>query len=258
MDRLGFNYDYDPDLSDADAYDLFVTDPDGKARKWQVAMESGTKFYAYLSWYEIGPRDPYLATGKKLLKVAKSRGIKVLADNPRWKSKIMDVANPDWQELFMELVADAVRKGYDGIYFDTWDGYGDIPGISGKPKKLAKLLEANREILLNCRVTYPELDLMLNRGWEVMKRCAEHSNKMLVESVWSSHDGDVKPKASDQLVAKIRAAQSCGYRVNILDYVGSGDLEDAQAICAKAAAINCGCTVMRGSLTSPEVLAVSP
>src|SRR5687767_1833105 len=114
MDKVGFDYAYEPELSDAGSFDLLITDPDGKAhRSWGDAEEAGTKFLAYLSWYEIGPTDPYPATGQKLAKVAKGRGIKVLAENPRWRSKIMDTANPAWQELFLELVADAAAKGYD-------------------------------------------------------------------------------------------------------------------------------------------------
>lgn len=258
MSKLGFDYDYDPDLDGADSYDMFVTDPDGKAhKKWRAAKDAGVKFYAYLSLYEIGPTDPYLNTSRKLLKEAKSRGIKVLADNPKWKSKIMDVANPDWHALFLELVSDAANKGYDGIYHDTFDAYGEAGVGGGKPKKLAKLMEANREILRLEKEKFPELDLMINRGWEVMERCAEHSNKMLVESVWSSHDGEIKPRAVEKMITRIRSAQGCGYAINILDYIPSGDSDLAIEICDKAAHIDCGCTVVRGSLTSPEVLAVS-
>lgn len=256
MNRLGFDYDYEPDLSDAGSFDLFITDPDGKAhRDWGEAEEAGTRFYAYLSWFEIGPTDPYLATGQKLQKQAKARGIKVLAENPRWHSKIMDVANPEWHDLFMELVGDAASKGYSGVYWDTWDGYGDS-GVG--PKKKEKLMAANVEILRRVRSEHPDLDLMLNRGWEVMKPCADYADRLLVESVWSSHDGPVSDGATNGLIKKIQRAQSLGYAVNILDYVPSGDAEFAEDICSKAKGIGCGCTVMRGSLTSPEVLAVAP
>lgn len=254
MDRLAFDYAYEPDLTDADSYDLFVTDPDGTAHKvWGGAP---TKFYAYLSWYEIGPTDPYLTTGRKLLKEAQRRGVKVLADNPRWKSKIMDVSNPDWQALFLELVADAAGKGYAGIYFDTWDAWGDVKNLG--PKKKEKLMAANVEILRMIRAEHLKLDLMLNRGWEVMRPCSDYASRLLVESVWSSHDGLVGSGETAGMIKRIQRAQGLGYEVNILDYMPSGDVVLAKDICRKASAIDCGCTVLRGSLTSPEVLAVSP
>jgi hypothetical protein len=254
--RLAFDYDYEPNLSDADSYNLFIADPDGTAhQEWSDAKASGVQFLAYLSWFEIGPTDPYLASGHKLLKEAKNRGIKVLAENPRWKSKIMDVANPDWQELFAELVADAVGKGYAGIYFDTWDGYGDVQRISDQKK--AELMAANVAIVQRIRNEYPNLILMLNRGWKVMAPCAPFANRLLVESVWHSQDGPIDDAETADLTAKIARAKALKFEVNVLDYIPSGDVALAESICAKAKAIGCGCTVLRGALTHPEVLAVA-
>ena len=56
MKRLAFDYDYDPDLIDADSYDLFVTDPDGTAHQaWTDARAAGVEFLFHIGWVKVKP-----------------------------------------------------------------------------------------------------------------------------------------------------------------------------------------------------------
>lgn len=169
----------------------------------------------------------------------------------------MDIANKKWHALFLELVADAAAKGYDGIYYDTWDMYGD-PNTDVGPKKRKKLMASNIEIVRLVKEKFPNLEMMLNRGWELLAKSTPYSNLLLVESVWHSHDGPVDDDSREDVLKRIQKAQSLRYAVNVLDYIPDGDVQLAESICTQATEVGCGCTVLQSSLTSPVVLAVAP
>lgn len=242
----------------AKKFDLFVTDPDGIAQTkpgWAKAVATGTRFLAYLSWTEIGPDDPFLDSCHPLIQEAKDRKIKVLGKNPNWNSWIMDVANPDWQELYFELVADAVNKGYGGVYHDTTDGWTEIPNLD--PEKEKEMCTSTVGIMATIYETYPAIYQMVNRCWDLLPAMKDSINHILVETVWHGKEGAVDSEETKETISLIKIAQACA-PVTVLDYIPSQNRKLAKQIFKKATARGCGCTVVADSLTDTVVLSPIP
>jgi hypothetical protein len=253
-----FDYAFNPKLKTAKLWDLFVTDPDGLAHTkpgWTKAVGAGTQFLGYLSWTEIGPDDPFLDSGHPLIQEAKSRGIAVLAKNPKWNSWIMDVANPDWHALFMELIDDAIGKGYAGIYWDTTDGFTEIPGLTREAE--LDFCQATEEMVASVRQKYTGAYQMVNRSWDMLPGMKDSIDHVLVESVWHSPNGAVDSQETEETIGLIEIAQDCA-PVTILDYLPNGSLKQAKNIFRSAKSLGCGCTVVQGSLTDTVVLSPIP
>ena len=73
------------------------------------------KMYAYVSICETN-KDT-----KEYQQIDKSW---ILADNPAWNSKVMDIKNPAYQEfLFKKIIQPKIDQGFQNFFFDTLDSY---------------------------------------------------------------------------------------------------------------------------------------
>ena len=85
---VAFYYAEKPPLDELQAFDIVVVDPDAVGIVPQAYKSRHSELFAYIS---VGEADPQRRFYKQI------RPEWLLGDNPAWKSKLVDLANPDWR-----------------------------------------------------------------------------------------------------------------------------------------------------------------
>ena len=110
----------------------------------------------------------------------------VLGKNRVWDSEIMDITNPNWQQFIVEeLVTPLVKQGYDGFFLDTLDSFQILAKTDEARNKQAQALVT---LLQSIRTKYPNIQLVANRGFEVMPQIAPLLDAVLAESLYAAWD----------------------------------------------------------------------
>ena len=116
LSARSFWVNYSPEVAVGDAlcYDVSILAAETKADINQINVRGG-KCIGYLSLIEV----PAKATWISDLPAA---GVKLLAENPSWKTKCADVSSQKWQDYVVNTLAkQLVNKGFQGFFLDTLD-----------------------------------------------------------------------------------------------------------------------------------------
>lgn len=240
--RLYINYSRTPPPQDLLAYDLCILDPHASV-DLHPGQALGHRFLAYLSLVELAKGSPSDAAAQK-------RGVSFLGNNEAWASRVMDVTAGSWRDFILEdVAAPAMAKGYDGLFLDTAD---TIAHAGFKDKARAR--QAVIAIIRALRQRWPEKQLIINRGFDLLPDLAPVLQGVLIESVYQSFDPATKhyravpEEGSQWVVTRIREAQRLKLPVYAVDYVSPANPRLAEATLKRLQAI--GCT---GLITTPAL-----
>jgi uncharacterized protein (TIGR01370 family) len=224
---IAFFYAPKPPLDELKAFDLVVVDPDTVGISPGVYKSPHSQLFAYVS---VGEADPNRIWYKQM----NPRWL--IADNLAWKSKVIDVSNPEWRAFFLDTVVEPLwQAGYRGFFLDTLDSYQLAKERERYPEMEAGLVITIREI----KKRHPGARLVLNRGFEVLKQVTDVVFAVAAESLFQTVDpvsgryGVVAEQDRQWLLNRFAEVQKSGLPVISIDYVDPGNRALARETAAK-------------------------
>lgn len=113
---------------------------------------------------------------------ALKKGKALLGPNNDWGSYIVDLTSATWRDIVMAEVKDAAAQGFHGVMLDTID-----TPLATSMARSPQLGEANRQaaiqLIADIRETYPDLKIMLNRGFGILPEVSGQLDFELAESI---------------------------------------------------------------------------
>jgi polysaccharide biosynthesis protein PelA len=205
-------------------YDAVVLHPGAhSSEELQSLHHVNTITLAYLSMGEDASNEDKSGESKPWWKASQSGQAQ---QNSEFGSYIVDPAHPEWQTRVLENARTSLAMGFQGLFLDTLDSSDEADQLA-----LAKLV-------MRLRATFPQIALVLNRGFKVLSRVAPIVDGALFEGLsttWKMQsDGKVKyfklenpMKAANLEVAVsiVSWAERYGFARWALDYVDSQELK---------------------------------
>ena len=106
----------------------------------------------------------------------------LLAQQPKWKSHIVDITSPLWRGMVERQVDDAIARGFDGVMLDTIDSPLDWAATNNRAH-LNATSEAAIMMIEAIRTRHPYITIMLNRGFAILPVVIPHLDFVLYESL---------------------------------------------------------------------------
>lgn len=223
---VAFYYADRPPAAELQAFDIAVIDPEAGLSPPDYRSDH-SELFAYVSVGEAEPFRSYFA------EMAPSW---FLAENPAWKTKILDVADPAFQAFFFKRIIDPLwAAGFRGFFLDTLDSYqllGDDKGQKTMQSGLVTLIRGIKE-------RYPDARLILNRGFEILDEVEDVTFAVAAESLFRRFDpltgiyGEVAETDRVWLLQRLHEVRRAGLPVIAIDYVPPGQRDLACATAAK-------------------------
>lgn len=193
-------------------YDLIVFD-DAAHPPLAPLLDAEKTVLGYLSLGESGTGRPFA--------VHETPGLK-LAPNPNWEGNfILDVSRAEWEKFLLEEHIPAIlAQGFHGLMIDTADS--PLWLAWGEPEKYGHLHAATVNLIRRIRERFPEILLMLNRGFDtaqkksILAEVAPAIDYILVESTvsdWDAETGTAKPQ-DEQVTNVVRQFIAAAKRRN--------------------------------------------
>jgi uncharacterized protein (TIGR01370 family) len=218
-------YGADPPLAELQAFDLVVIEPDhvDAAR----LPRKHTHWFAYVSVGEVQPSRSYFRD----IPPAWLRG-----ENTAWGSRPIDQTAPGWPEFFeRRVIAPLWQQGYRGFFLDTLDAYHQF---AADPRQKAAQEDALVALIERLHTRLPGIQLIFNRGFEILPRLKGKAMMVAAESLFLRYDaaaqryGEVPAADREWLLAQLKRVQAeHGIPVLAIDYAPL-----AQRAAARAAA----------------------
>lgn len=219
---IAFYYAAKPPLNELKAFDIVVVDPDTAGIAPSQYNSSNSQLFAYLS---VGEADPRRLWHNKI----DHRWL--IADNHAWKSKVVDLANPEWRNFFLNTVVEPLwEAGYRGFFLDTLDSYRLVKDKGLYPGLEAGLVQTIREL----KQRHPEARLIFNRGFEVLDQVRDAAFAVAAESLFQKVDPvtgryDVVAEPDRKwLISRFAEVRKIGLPVISIDYVKPGNRDLAR------------------------------
>lgn len=199
-------------------YSLVVLDSAAHPDVQDVKAYSGTVL-GYVSIGEVDAmHDPASAPAQLIEK------------NTNWNSQLVDIRQPDWQKYILEEKVPAIlARGFDGVMLDTIDSALYLE--QQQPEHYKGMKVAAIYIVKALHYRYPDMPIMLNRGFDIWPEVAGDVSMVLAEGTLTRTDlksGKTEWQPDDayqQYIKKI--AEAKGYnkdlRVYTLDYWDMND-----------------------------------
>ena len=155
-------------------YDLVVFDSQ-KSPPLRPLMNRDKTLLGYLS---IGEAEKYRHDYKRIEEMGA-----LLEENPDWPGHyIVDIRNPQWIKYLIEVkIPEILHKNFDGVMLDTLDSA--LYLWEKDKEKYAGMDSAAINLLATIRKHYPDITVMLNRGFHVLPEVAPFIDKVLAESI---------------------------------------------------------------------------
>jgi hypothetical protein len=171
------------------------------------------KMYAYVSVGEIDRDiDAYQDINKSW----------IIGMNKAWKSDLLDLTNPDYQEfLFSKMIEPQIKRGFKNFFFDTLDSYELVAKTAAQKKRSQKALI---HIIKTFHKRYPHAKLIINRGFEIIDAVHDDVSAVLFESYFTGKN--TNRAWLDKKLAKVRK-----YKLDIIavDYLPFEEQSTAKA-----------------------------
>ena len=121
----------------------------------------------------------------------KKEGI-LLQENKNWKgSYYVDIRKKIWTKFVINyLVPDVIHKGFSGIFIDTMDNPSHLEDTF--PYKFREMKTAAINLIKTIRKHYPNIKIMLNRGYDILPEVANEINYELGECVYTDYNFKTK------------------------------------------------------------------
>lgn len=165
------------------SFDLVVLDSDHHPYL-QGFIQKKKTILGYISLGEVEYQRSYFNE-------VKSEGI-LLQENKYWPgSYFVDVRDPRWTRRVIEdLIPDILTKRFDGIFLDTLDNPGELERTD--PEKYAGMLAAAVTLVKEIRRHYPEIKIMMNRGYDLLPEVGGDIDMEMGESVFADYNFETK------------------------------------------------------------------
>lgn len=160
----------------AKRYQLLVLEPH-HARPIAPLRGEGAVLLGYVSLGEVEKRRPYFAA----LDAAGALGIA----NPDWPdARRADLRHPAWTAAVLDqIVPQILQLGYDGIFIDTMDNAEAMERQD--PRGAKDMVAAGARLIAAIRARFPQIRIMLNRGYAMLDQVAPSIDYVLGESMAS-------------------------------------------------------------------------
>ena len=223
-------YAANPPVNELKAFDVAVVDPDSGLTPAKYGA-GPSQLFAYVSVGEAESSRPYF----KQFEAAW-----LIGENKAWKSKVVDVSNPDWQKFFLDQVIEPLwQAGYRGFFFDTLDSY----QLAAKKENLPLMEAGLATIVRSIHHRHPEARLILNRGFEIFERVKDITFAVAAESLYQNFSlasgkyGEVSSGDRDWLLTRLNEIKKAGVPVIAIDYVQPDKRELARQTADKIKAL---------------------
>jgi hypothetical protein len=134
-------------------------------------------WYAYVSVGEVTKQRAYYAKMPKTW---------LAGSNAAWSSTIVDQTAPGWPAFFVEqIVTPLWERGYRGFFLDTLDSYQLVAKTDAERARQQAGLVA---VLQALKARYPEAQLILNRGFDILPHAHEQVAAVAFESLFGRWD----------------------------------------------------------------------
>ncbi|KQM71267.1 hypothetical protein ASE76_08625 [Xylophilus sp. Leaf220] len=203
-------------LPELKLFDIVVVEPD-HGQDPVAYRKTGSELYAYVSVAEVQASRPYYPEIPVAWKMAR---------NGDWNSDVVDQTPAEWPEFFANKVVGPLwQKGYRGFFLDTLDSYRLAKQFDEAAQQagIVRVIE-----LLHQR--YPGIQLILNRGFEIVPRVKDKVKMVAVESLFRGWNAGtqryepVKPEDREWLLGQLRTIRERdGLPILAIDYVAPQD-----------------------------------
>ena len=159
----------------------------------------------------------------------------LIEKNTAWNSQMVDIRQPEWQKYILETkVPGVLSQGFDGVMLDTIDSALYLENKD--PTRFKGMKDAAVYLVKALRHRYPDMPIMVNRGFGIWPEIANDVTMILAESTLTHMEPGVSKNArwqSDgayqQYLEKLVEAK--GYNKNLrvytLDY---WDMNDTKGV----------------------------
>ncbi|NQD37308.1 RNA-binding protein [Permianibacter sp. IMCC34836] len=243
---IAFYYGTRPPVDALRHYDQVVVQPNQLLPDEAAALlASGPRIFAYVSVGEVARNSVDLARIDQGW---------VIGNNSTWNSLVMDLAGAGWREfLLREHFTPLWQQGYRAFFLDTMDSY-LLAAKDGAPRQRQE--DGMVALLAEIKQRFPGVQLIFNRGFELLDRDARYADGILAESLFQGYDPVAKkhgptPEANRTwLISQLRRARDqFGIPVTVIDYVDPGDWTTAEATARKILELGFMPWVANGDLT---------
>jgi hypothetical protein len=159
-------------------YDIVVLDP---AFQGSISLVAGpaTRVCGYLSLGEISTSDPLLTLLDRTA---------LLPENPEWPgTRRVDIRHPSWRSLvFDRRIPSLASQGFTGLMLDTLDTPPYLELLD--PARYHGMREAAVGLVDSIRARWPELMLIMNRGYALLPDLLQKVDAVIAESLMTSPD----------------------------------------------------------------------
>lgn len=228
-ERWAVCYNDSPSSFDLAAYDVVVLDPD-RHPPLAAITDRGKTALAYLSLTQIGRH-------RSVFPALQASGV-VLEAHAVWTdAHYLDFRRPEWTRTVIEdLVPQAIGAGFTGLFLDTLD---DAEFLERRnPVRYRGMRRAAVELVKAIRHHYPQVVLMVNRGYAVVPEIAGTIDILLGESVLTTFNPATKayrrvsPSDVEWQWNALRQARSLNpaLKVFTLDYWDPADEEGVRRL----------------------------
>ncbi|QFT83372.1 hypothetical protein FIU88_00135 [Halomonas sp. THAF12] len=230
---VAFYYGNDAPLELLDQFDWVAIEAANLAPRQRERLERhGTQAFAYVS---VGELDAWRPQPSHLPDSV------LLEDNPHWNSRVADLTSDEWQRyLLEERIQPLWNDGYRGLFLDTLDSY-RLFAPEGRAARRQQ--QALVELIGEIRQRFPDMKLLVNRGFEVLDRIHGDIVGIAAESLYRRWNpatgiyGSVPDTDSQWLHDQLsRARDEYGLPTIAIDYVPAADRALARRTAERIAA----------------------
>ncbi len=160
-------------------YDIVVLDLGFRGSVAAIA-DTGTRVCGYVSLGEVRTSDPLFAYVDPAA---------LLLENPNWPgTRRVDIRHPSWRSLVLEKRLPALAaRGFTGLMADTLDTASYLEQVG--PARYRGMRNAAIELVGEIRARWPEMTLIINRGYGLLRDLVERIDAVIAESFMTTIDG---------------------------------------------------------------------
>ena len=109
-----------------------------------------------------------------------------ITKNKIWKGDIVDVSKGEWHQFILNnRIKPLIEKGFQGVFLDTLDSY-QIADLTDEQQK--NMQEGLIQLIRKIKQTFPNIAIILNRGFEIIPHIHSEVDAVLVESLFQTFE----------------------------------------------------------------------
>lgn len=232
MPSTAFYYGAELPADSLSQFDRVVVQADqADAAGLAVLRRRGVALFAYVSLSEISHNQAAALDDRWRL-----------GQNPDWQTLIMDAAHAGWRRYLIEKQFQPLwDRGYRAFFLDNLDSY--QRAVKSQAARDAQV-HGLSQIIADVHARFPGVQLLLNRGFELLPEIAPLAAGLVAESLFRSWNpatkgyGEVPEADRAWLLGQLRTARDRYHLpITAVDYVAPTDRELARKTAQRIAAL---------------------